>query len=300
MAQVEIGEFLQGNQGIYQIESEIARGGMGAIYRAIRQADQVKVAIKEACLDPLFCEDPETRRQVQEQIHREMAVLKDLDHPNIPHFYDQFQSHQNEYLVMEFIDGFTLMQISQRAQRHNQILDESRVIGWLLQILDALHYLHTRPTAIYHRDIKPENLILTPDGRVVLVDFGLMKEAERKLEVAESYINTFGTQEYAPPEQFDEQGWGTDARSDLYSLAATVYYLLAGQLPPRAKDRVIAGLTNLATGVPSILPFNPTVSKRTNQIIEKALQFDREHRYQSAIEMRDAIIPPRRFILLPF
>lgn len=300
MAQVEMGELLHGKHGVYQIDSEIARGGMGAIYSASRQADQVKVAIKEACLDPLFCEDPETRRQVQEQIHREMAVLQDLDHPNIPHIYDQFQSHQNEYLVMEYIAGCTLMQISQRTQRQNQILDESRVIGWLLQILDALHYLHTRPTAIYHRDIKPENLILTPEGRVVLVDFGLMKEAERKVQVAESYINTFGTQEYAPPEQFDEQGYGTDARSDLYSLGATVYYLLAGELPPRAKDRVIAGLSDFAAGVPSILPFNPTVSKKTNQIIEKALQFDREHRYQSAIEMRAAILPPRHFILLPF
>ena len=187
MAQLEIGEILHGKNGIYRIEGEIARGGMGAIYQATRQVDQFQVAIKEACLDPLFCEDPETRRQVQTQIRREMSVLQSLDHPNIPHIFDQFQSHQNEYLVMEYIAGCTLMQVSQRALRQNKILDESRVIGWTLQVLDALHYLHTRPVPIYHRDIKPENLILTPDGRIVLVDFGLMKEAERKIEAAESY-----------------------------------------------------------------------------------------------------------------
>jgi serine/threonine protein kinase len=97
------------------------------------------------------------------------------------------------------------------------------------------------PNPVIHRDIKPENLILASDGRVVLVDFGLMKEVERRIEAAESYVNTFGTLEYAPPEQFDEHGWGTDARSDIYSLGATIYYLLAGRLPPRAKDRVVAG-----------------------------------------------------------
>lgn len=300
MAQVELGEILHGNNGIYQIEHEIARGGMGAIYRAMRQTDQVQVAIKEACLDPLFCEDPETRQQVQAQIQREMAVLQDLDHPNIPKVHDHFQSHNNEYMVMEYIQGCTLMQISQRAQRTNQILDESRVIGWTLQILDALQYLHTRPTVIFHRDIKPENLILTPEGRVVLVDFGLMKEAERKTKVAESFINTFGTQEYAPPEQFDEQGWGTDARSDIYSLGATIYYLLAGRLPPRAKDRVIAGLADYASEVPSIRLFNPTVSKRMNQVITKSLEFNRDQRFQTAQEMRDTILPPRRFLMLPF
>ena len=299
MAQIQVGDVLSGNNGQYRIDGEIARGGMGAIYQATRQADQIPLAIKEACLDPMFCEDPDTRSQVQNQLLREMSVLQTLNHPNIPQIYDQFSSHQNEYLVMEYVAGCTLMQISQRAKRQNQILDESRVIGWMLQVLDTLHYLHTRPTPVIHRDIKPENLILTPDGRVVLVDFGLMKEVERRIEAAESYINTFGTLEYAPPEQFDEHGWGTDARSDIYSLGATIYYLLAGRLPPRAKDRVVAGLADYAAGVSSIRPFNPSVSKSTDRVIAKALEFDRHHRFQTAQEMRSALLPPRRYILLP-
>lgn len=300
MAQIAVGDTLRGPNGVYQIDGEIARGGMGAIYLAKRQADKINVAIKEACLDPMFCEDPETRRQVQEQLRREMAILQSLNHPNLPKILDQFHNHQNEYLVMEYIAGSTLMQISQRTQRQNQILDESRVIGWMLQILDALHYLHSSPAPVIHRDIKPENLILTPEGRIVLVDFGLMKQAESKIEAAESFIHTFGTQEYAPPEQFDEQGWGTDARSDIYSLGATFYYLLAGRLPPSAKERVVAGFSNYAAGVPSILPFNPTVSKRTNRIIAKALEFDRNDRFQSALAMREAIMPRQHFLLLPF
>lgn len=84
---------------------------------------------------------------------------------------------------MEYIAGYTLMQISQRTQRQNQILDESRVIGWMLQILDALHYLHSRPAPVIHRDIKPENLILTPEGRIVLVDFGLLSKLNVKLRL---------------------------------------------------------------------------------------------------------------------
>ncbi len=293
-----VGAKLQGKESEYLIKSEIARGGMGAIYRAEDLKHERVVAIKEACLDPTACEGK--RDQIRERLLHEMRVLMPLDHPNIPKIYDQFSSDNNEYLVMEFVEGSTVMLIQQRMLRENHLLEESRVLGWVIQALDALTYLHEQPKPIIHRDIKPENLILAPDGRVMLVDFGLMKQVEQHLTESGPLIHAVGTVEYAPPEQYAEGSGGTDARSDIYSLGATVYYLMSGRLPPRSVERMLPTSINVTKTLPSVCKVNPTVSKRMEQVVFKAMEIDPEARYQSARQMREAICPRRRFILLPF
>lgn len=293
-----VGLTLQGSQGTYLLKQEVARGGMGAIYQAEDVQNRRLVAIKEACLDPVACEG--RRDQIRERLIHEMEVLKPLDHPNIPKIYDQFSSRNNEYLVMEFIEGQTVMHIQQQTLRQDELLEESRVLGWLFQVLDALAYLHEQPRPIIHRDIKPENLILRADGRVMLVDFGLMKQVEQQLEESGPLIQAVGTVEYAPPEQYAESSAPTDARTDIYSLGAAMYYLLAGRLPPRAVDRMLPTSINVSKRLPPIRPLNPTVSKRTEQVIFKALEIDPEQRYQTARQMRETLLPARRFIQLPF
>jgi serine/threonine protein kinase len=293
-----VGASLKGNTSEYLIQQEIARGGMGAIYKALDVQNERVVAIKEACLDPSSCEGK--REQIREQLLREMHALKPLDHPNIPKIYDQFPSHHNEYLVMEFVDGETLLHIQQRGLHLDCLLEESRVLGWLIQTLEALTYLHERDEPIIHRDIKPENLILASDGRVMLVDFGLMKQVQKHLTDSGPLIHAVGTIEYAPPEQYAEGSGGTDARTDIYSLGATMYYLLAGHLPPRSVDRMLPTSINITRKLPSLCETNPTVSRRTEQVIFKAMEIDPDERYQSARQMREAICPRRRFIQLPF
>jgi serine/threonine-protein kinase len=293
-----VGTVLQGHKSQYRIIEEVARGGMGAIYRAEDIENDRTVAVKEACLDPMACEGK--RDQIRARLLHEMEVLKPCDHPNIPHIFDQFPSHNNEYLVMEFIEGNTVMQIQQRTLRQKQQLEESRVLGWLIQVLTALDYLHTRPKPIIHRDIKPENLILAPDGRVMLVDFGLMKQVEKQLGESGPLIEAVGTIEYAPPEQYAESDARTDARTDIYSLGATVYYLLAGKLPPRSVDRMMPMSISVSKKLPSLRDQNPTVSARTEQVIARALEIDPDERFQAAEAMRQALLPPRRFFLLPF
>lgn len=293
-----VGTQLKGKNGHYVILEQIARGGMGAIYRAEDLAHERIVAIKEACLDPVACAD--RRDQIRARLLHEMEVLHRLDHPNIPKMFDLFSSKTNEYLVMEFIQGHTIMRIQQNTLRQKRLLEESRVVGWAIQVLDALDYLHNRPKPIIHRDIKPENLILTTDGRVMLVDFGLMKQVEEQLGESGPLIRAVGTVEYAPPEQYAESGARTDARTDIYSLGATLYYLLTGRLPPRSVDRMMPLSISVSKKLPSIRDVNPTVSRRTEQVVSKALELDPGHRYQSARQMRDAICPRRRFILLPF
>ncbi len=293
-----VGSQLEGQESEYNLMAEIARGGMGAIYQAEDLGHERVVAVKEACLDPVACEGK--RDQIRERLLYEMEVLKPLDHPNIPKIYDQFSSRNNEYLVMEYIEGLTVMDIHQKTVRQGGLLEESRVLGWLLQVLSALDYLHERPKPIIHRDVKPENVILSQDGRIMLVDFGLMKQVERQLKETGPLIQAVGTVEYAPPEQYAESGSHTDARSDLYSLGATCYYLLSGHLPPRSVDRMMPMSIQVTKKLPPIRDDNPTVSSRTEQVLNKAMEIDPDSRYQSAADLRAAICPPRRFIMMPF
>ena len=288
----------QANISAYRLLTEIARGGMGAIFQAEDLHTHKLVAIKEACLDPNNCEG--RREEIRERLLHEMAVLFPLEHPNIPRILDQFSNQFNEYLVMEFVDGQTIMAIQQAVLGAGGLLEESRVLGWAIQVLDTLAYLHGLPKPIIHRDIKPENLMLAQDGRVMLIDFGLMKQVERQLEVSGPLIRAVGTVEYAPPEQYADSGATTDARSDIYSLGATLFYLLAGELPPKAVDRMIPISVGLTRQIPTLQQHNPTVSGQFERVIRKALEIDPENRFQTARQMRDALAPRRRFFRLPF
>jgi serine/threonine protein kinase len=294
----QIGVELHSRNGRYIIEREIARGGMGAVYQARDINSDCKVAIKEICMDPEICKDFFV--QIRTRVLDEMKSLASLDHPNIPKVYDQFSEKHHEYLVMAFIPGSTLMQIQQSTLHENKLLEESRVIGWALQILDTLIYLHGLASPIVHRDLKPENMILDHQGKVMLIDFGLMTRLEQQALPETGFYQAAGTIEYAPPELYGGMDWGISPQTDLYSLGAVCYYLLAGKLPPRAIDRIIPGTMNLAYKLPSIRDQNGTVSAHIEQVIFKALEIDPERRFDSAQQMRAAILPPRSFIPLPF
>ncbi len=293
-----VGTELQGKDSCYQIIDEIARGGMGAIYEAADCQDGKIVAIKEACLDPDVCKD--RRPEIRARLKMEMEILRSLDYPTLPKIYDQFSTEHNEYLVMQLIRGLTLMEIHQRHFRQGRLLEEALVLGWAIQVLDTLDYMHTRPRPVIHRDIKPENLILDPDGRVMVVDFGLMSQVEHSLGDQAGMYQNYGTVEYAPPEQYSDSDWGIDARSDLFSLGATMYYLLSGKLPPRPADRDVPMMLDVKLRVPPVRKSNPTVSSHTDDVIAKALEINPDHRFRSAAEMREALSPRRRFITLPF
>ena len=293
-----IGTILKGTNTEYTLIQEIARGGMGAVYLAEDPAHHRIVAVKEACLDPAACEGKLI--EIRKRLLHEMEVLRPLDHPNIPKIIDQFSSENNAFMVMEYIEGRTLLKIQQETLRNGRILEESRVLGWAIQVLDTLTYLHDLEKPIVHRDIKPENLILTLDGRIMVIDFGLMKQIERELEMSGPLIKAIGTVEFAPPEQYADSGVSTDVRSDIYSLGATLFYLLAGELPPRAVDRMLPASINIHTALPSLQKANATVSKIMQNVIEKAMEIDPEERFQSARQMRESLVPRRRFITLPF
>src|SRR5712692_2918003 len=262
-------------QGRYRIIRQLGQGGMGAVYEALDQRLDTTVALKET----LFAEE-----KLRKQFEREARLLARLHHPALPRVSDHFAERDGEFLVMQYIAGDDLSAMS--AQRGGPFPPD-QVFAWADQLLDALDYLHTQDPQIVHRDIKPQNLKLTARGQIILLDFGLAKGQAGDLSRATTSASIFGyTPNYAPLEQV--QGLGTDARSDLYSLAATLYHLLTGIKPPDALTRAAA----LVNGQPDPLQpaneINPAVTPETDVVLRKAMSQNRDQRYANAVEMRKA------------
>jgi hypothetical protein len=252
----------------YRIEAVLAKGGMGAIYRAFDVTLNISVAVKENFL---------TSEQFARQFRREASLLAGMRHPNLPRVTDHFSMEgSGQYLVMDYIDGDDLRQLL--ASRGP--LPEAQVLQIGAAVCDALEYLHSRQPAIVHRDVKPGNVKITPTGEVYLVDFGLAKIAES------GQATTTGAQAltpgYAPPEQY---GQGTDLRSDLYSLGATLYAALTGKIPEDGLARAMG-----SAQLTPIRKYAPAVSERTARAIEKAMEVLPAERYATAAEFRSALV----------
>jgi serine/threonine-protein kinase len=270
----------------FKIVQAIGQGGMGAVYEAQDAVLEGRTcAIKEVRLDPDMT--LEARRQAQEQFYSEARVLGRLDHPTLPKVSDYFSEADLDYLVMDYVPGRDLKDIMNEARRANRFLDESEVLNWTAQLCDALIYLHSQDPAILHRDIKPSNIKLTPDGRIKLVDFGLVKvladdDANRTLTVVQGR----GTAAFTPLEQYGGDTGGTDIRSDLYSLGATVYNLLTNQPPLDAKRRF---LNPSALQTPRSV--NPSISTTTERAILAAIAMHPDQRPSSVAEFRALLFP---------
>lgn len=253
----------------YRIEAVLGLGGMGAVYRALDESLGIQVAVKEN----LFLTDEYSR-----QFQREAMIMAALRHPNLPRVGDYFTlPGEGQYLIMDFIEGEDLRQRIERVQT----LPEREVILIGAMICDALTYLHNRQPPVLHRDIKPGNIKITPDGNAVLVDFGLAKIMQG------GQATTTGaramTPGYSPPEQYGTAH--TDARSDIYSLGATLYAALTGLIPEDGLER--------ATGKIDLTPVRklaPHASRKLATTLEKALAVEPEDRFQTAAEFSRALM----------
>jgi len=256
----------------YRVAALLGQGGMGDVYRAWDLNLKIPVALKE---------NLDTSPEAQQQFGEEARLLARLSHPNLPRVTDYFTlPSQGEYLVMDYIEGIDLEQELENADHSlipTQGLRPRTALPWIIQTCDAISYLHGQRPPVIHRDIKPANIKITPDGRAVLVDFGIAKRYDpQRATSAGARAVTPG---YSPPEQYG--GASTDARSDIYALGATLYHLLTGQQPPESVQRVAGTAPNLA---PRML--NPEVTPAVEHIILKAMAVEMERRYQTASEMR--------------
>lgn len=263
-------------QNRYRIIRRLAQGGMGAVYEAKDLRLGPVVALKELLLyDQLL----------RHAFEREARVLAHLRHPALPNVIDHFVEGQGQYLVMEYIAGHDLGDLLKQGK----VFSVSEVLGLADYLLDALEYLHNQQPAVIHRDIKPANLKLTPSGTFFLLDFGLAKSGIAWTNAITMNSNSlYGyTLRYAPLEQIE--GSGTDARSDLYALAATLYHLLTGDAPPSAMTRAQANLKHLADPLRPADELNPQLSSAVAMVLTKGLALDANDRFDSAAQMRVAL-----------
>jgi serine/threonine protein kinase len=260
-------------QNRYLILRPIGKGGMGAVYLAKDERLGNTIALKET-----FFEDELLRKAFK----REARLLAGLRHPALPRVIDHFTEETGQFLVMEFIPGDDLEEMFKEQGGPFPLSD---VLRWADQLLDALDYLHTQEPPIIHRDIKPQNLKLAARGQIILLDFGLAKGSAAGMSQASATGSIFGyTPTYAPLEQV--HGAGTDPRSDLYSLAATVYHLLTGTKPPDALARASAVIGGQADPLRLASELNPQVPQGVAEVLAKAMAIHGEQRPGSAEEMR--------------
>jgi serine/threonine-protein kinase len=218
---------------------------------------------------------PQERNEAITQFEFEAKLLMELEHPELPKLEDYFEQDGKHYLVMEYIEGDRLETIIEEA---SGFLDEIQVIDWGRKLCNVLYYLHSqRPNPIIFRDLSPENVMLTDNDEIKLIDFGISKifDPQTKTIAIAKSINPH----FSPLEQYSTRL--TDTRSDIYSLGATLYYAITKTLPIDAIDRSIGKL-------PLKPPkhFNKNISDEFNNIILKAMDLNREDRYQTVEEMK--------------
>lgn len=275
----------------YSIQKTLGQGGFGITYLAYDQKLEQEVCIKE-----LFISGNSTRganMTVQSQGNSSFSFTEFVDrfvqeakqlvrfqHPNIVRVIDIFQENDTAYTVMEYVNGETL---KQRVQRTGA-LEEKEAKQLINQLLDAVEAVHGK--GMLHRDIKPENILISPEGRVVLIDFGSAREfAEGKA----SHQTVLITSGYAPPEQYTDHA-KRGPFTDIYALGATLYYLLTGQKPLASTDRSLEEL----------VPPQQVNSKLTSVIsgaILKAMELKPSNRFQAIGELREALNQPSKIDL---
>ena len=254
----------------YEILGILGKGGMGCVYKvADRRLGGKPLAAKELQAGKLV---DEKLQEALAQFRTEARILLRLTHQNLPKVYDYFSVGDRHYIVMEYIRGRTLEDLLRKQQ--GKPVDEQLALSWALQICRAMNFLSVqKPRPIVFRDLKPSNIMVTCDGKVKLIDFGIarfFKEEKRE----DTYV--YGTPGYAAPEQY---GSGqTDVRSDIFSLGATLHHCLTGRNPSE---------NPLESPDPRTL--NPKLSKETAAILKKALAPEMNKRFQSALEMKQAV-----------
>jgi serine/threonine protein kinase/tetratricopeptide (TPR) repeat protein len=303
-----IGTVLDGKFKIVQVLGE---GGMGTVYKVVQEGLQSGMStavnkvvgigtpgipLYECAVKELLITSEEERNVAVERFKKEIDILRGLNHPYIARFYDSFQERGNYYFVMEFVPGSSL---EKKLEENKGPLPEDQVIQWAMQVCEALSYIHTQTPPIVLRDLKPGNIMITLNGAVKMIDFGIARRVDPNKK---TNTENLGTISYASPEHLGSitaRGYQrsskspkvliqTGPRSDIYSLGATIYHLLTNYEP----DPIMTPPQG------SILAKNPRlrVVQRGNviecpieQVIIKAMQYYPENRFKDAEEMRRAL-----------
>lgn len=255
------------NGEIYLIARLIAQGGQGAVYEAIRPADSSKWAIKELSESVIA---PQDREYTIDTFYWEADLLKHLEHDNLPKVIDAFTYNNRHYMVMDLIEGETLTEIINQAQKP---IPEADVVAWGSQLCLVLHYLHNQQPPIIYRDLKPDN-IMVENGRIKLIDFGIARSFKENKKKDTVHLGTSG---YAAPEQYAQANQQSDAQTDIYALGATLHHLLTGLDPAHNPFHF-----------PDV-QIHAKVSDQVAEAVSRAVHLRVHKRPKNAVEMFEAL-----------
>src|SRR4051794_3331760 len=243
--------------GNYELLDKIAEGGMGAIYRGRDLRTGQVVAIK--LMPPHMAANPVLLKRFEQ----EFRAASRLDHPNIVRALDYGDNGTSPFLVMEYVDGESLGQKLEREGR----MSEAEAIRIIAQVAQGLHRAHKHN--LIHRDVKPDNILIRTDGVAKLADLGLVKEADTDLNLTKTGRG-LGTPHFMAPEQF-RNAKGADARCDIYSLGATLYMMVTGELPFKSTGPLDAWMKKLKNDLPPARELRPELSERLDAAIRRAM-----------------------------
>lgn len=268
--------------GKYTIEKKIGEGGFGITYKATQSSLGRTVCIKEyfpagKCVRNTYSKTLLLQGFTTEQFERyrqafikEAKTLANLRHPNIVEVIDIFDENNTSYMVMPFIEGQSLHNVVKRRGK----LPYPEAVNYIAQISDAAAYIHKRN--ILHRDIKPDNIIITPDFKAILIDFGSAREFVHDQTQAHTSVVSHG---YAPTEQYTANS-RKGSYTDIYAIGATFYFTLTGKTPLEAAAR-------LTERMPEPKEFSPKIPHEANRTILKAMQLKAENRHQNVQDFMD-------------
>ena len=258
--------------GRYEVKSELGRGGMATVYRAVDPNSGREVAVK--VLPREMMHDP----QFRERFEREIKMIASLEHPAIVPVYDVGDIDGQPYFVMRFMTGGSL---SDLIEKGSIPVDETAKI--IEKIAQGLAYAHRK--GVIHRDLKPDNILFNDDGEPFISDFGVAKISESTSNLTGSGV--IGTPAYMSPEQ--AQGTEIDQRSDVYGLGVIVYQMLSGHQPYSADTPMGVVVKHITEPVPEILKVLPNLPEEVDAVIKTAMAKDKNQRYPNTIELAKAL-----------
>jgi len=253
----------------YKVIKVIGKGGYSDVYLVEDMADNMYLAIKELVI---YCTDPAERAEVEKQIRLEVNMLRQLKHPKLPEFKDYFEENQRYYMVMEYIDGEDLVVSYENNMDYWSV---QVVLKLAIELCSMFEYLHSQNPPVIFKDLKPQNIMIDKSGEIRLIDFGISKYYGSKTMPAARAVSA----NFSSPEQYTSIG--TDMRTDIYSLGATLYYMFTGDKPLDSVKRMITPGEFKKPGT-----LNPSVTEELEAIILKAMELKKEKRYQSVSEMK--------------
>jgi serine/threonine protein kinase, bacterial len=255
----------------YLIVRKLAQGGQSAVYLAMDTADGQRRAIKEMSESQI---SPQQRNGAVNDFLREASILMRLSHPGLCRVFNNFFEGRKVFLVMEYVEGHNL---EDEMIGQGRPLNWQDVTRWGIALAEVLAYLHSQDPPVIYRDLKPANVMLTPQGTLKLIDFGIARQLFPQRQVDTARLGTDG---YAPLEQYNGR---SEPRSDLYALGASLYHLLTGRVPEAAPMRYSG---HMLTPVRTL---NAAVPEPVDRVIQQAMRLNAQERFPTAAAIWQAL-----------